>query len=80
MSATEILGLIASAIAAGAINAVAGGGTLIGFPALVAAGYPAKVANVTNTIALWPGALGSSTHTVTVETSYGDIHLGPAES
>ena len=28
----------------------------------------------------WTGSLGSATHTVTVETSYGDIHLGPAES
>jgi len=45
---------------AGAINAVAGGGSLISFPALVAAGYPAKVANITNTVALWPGYVGGS--------------------
>lgn len=55
------LGLLAiAAFFAGGINAVAGGGSLIGFPALVAAGYPAKVANVTNTVALWPGSIGGS--------------------
>jgi len=56
----EALGLAAAGFGAGAVNAVAGGGTLISFPALVAAGYPAKVANVTNTVAIWPGYLGSS--------------------
>ena len=45
---------------AGAINAVAGGGTLISFPALLVAGYPAITANVTNTVALVPGYLGGS--------------------
>ncbi|MDA1010508.1 MAG: sulfite exporter TauE/SafE family protein [Chloroflexi bacterium] len=52
--------LAASAFVAGAINAVAGGGSLISFPALVAVGYPAKVANITNTVALWPGYIGGS--------------------
>ncbi len=56
----EALGLVAAALFAGAVNAVAGGGSLISFPALVAAGYPAKTANVTNTVALWPGYLGGS--------------------
>src|SRR5207244_11262035 len=56
----EALGLVAAALFAGAGNAVAGGGSLISFPALVAAGYPAKTANVTNTVALWPGYLGGS--------------------
>lgn len=45
---------------AGAINAVAGGGSLISFPALLAAGYSSKTANVTNTVALWPGYIGGS--------------------
>jgi len=44
---------------AGGINAVAGGGSLIAFPALVASGLPTLDANVTNTTALWPGYLGS---------------------
>lgn len=52
--------LALAAFAAGAINAVAGGGSLVSFPALVAAGYPSKVANVTNTVALWPGYVGGS--------------------
>jgi uncharacterized protein len=47
-----------AAIAAGAINALAGGGTLITFPMLLAIGVPAVEANVTNTVALCPGYLG----------------------
>jgi uncharacterized membrane protein YfcA len=42
----------------GAVNAVAGGGSLIVFPALVAIGFGTLVANVTNSVALWPGYLG----------------------
>ncbi len=43
----------------GAINAVAGGGTLLTFPALIFVGQQALRANATNTVALWPGALSS---------------------
>lgn len=60
MDPPEIAGLLAAAVAAGGINAVAGGGSLVSFPSLVAAGYAAKTANVTNTVALWPGYLGGS--------------------
>jgi uncharacterized membrane protein YfcA len=60
MELWEAIGLLAAAFVAGAINAVAGGGSLISFPALIAAGYPAKTANVTNTVALWPGYVGGS--------------------
>ncbi len=49
-----------SAIAAGLINALAGGGTLITFPVLMAVGLPAVSANVTNTVALCPGYLGGT--------------------
>jgi uncharacterized membrane protein YfcA len=49
-----------AAVAAGAVNALAGGGTLITFPVLVAVGVPAVVANVTNTVALCPGYLGGT--------------------
>lgn len=56
----DLVGLAAAAFAAGAINSVAGGGSLVSFPALLAAGYPAKAANVTNTVALWPGYLGGA--------------------
>jgi len=47
-----------AAVAAGAVNALAGGGTLITFPTLTALGLPAVPANVTNTLAVAPGALG----------------------
>jgi uncharacterized membrane protein YfcA len=49
-----------AATAAGAVNALAGGGTLISFPALMAVGVPAVGANVTNTVALCPGYLGAT--------------------
>lgn len=56
----ESAALLASAgLVAGAVNAVAGGGSLISFPALLAAGYPPVTANVTNTVALLPGFAGS---------------------
>lgn len=47
-----------AAVGAGAVNALAGGGTLITFPTLTALGLPAVAANVTNTLAVAPGALG----------------------
>jgi uncharacterized membrane protein YfcA len=47
-----------ASVAAGAVNALAGGGTLITFPMLTAVGIPAVAANVTNTVALCPGYLG----------------------
>lgn len=53
-----LLGL--AAVAGGAVNALAGGGTLITFPALTAVGLPALNANVTNTVALVPGYLGGA--------------------
>ena len=49
-----------AAIAAGAVNALAGGGTLITFPMLTAVGLPAIMANVTNTVALCPGYIGGT--------------------
>jgi len=49
-----------AALAAGAVNALAGGGTLITFPVLVALGIPAVAANITNTVALCPGYLGGT--------------------
>jgi uncharacterized protein len=50
----------AASLAAGAINAMAGGGTLVSFPTLVGVGVPAVAANVTNTVALLPGYLAGS--------------------
>lgn len=53
----EILVFLA-AIAAGFINAMAGGGTLVSFPVLLAVGISPVAANVTNTVALVPGTIG----------------------
>jgi hypothetical protein len=50
--------LFLAAIAAGAFNALAGGGSIFTFPALIAAGVPPLLANVTNTVALCPGYVG----------------------
>jgi uncharacterized membrane protein YfcA len=50
--------VLASAVAGG-VNSIAGGGTLLTFPALVGLGIPPIVANATSTVALWPAALGS---------------------
>ncbi len=50
----------AAALIAGAANAIAGGGSLLSFPALVAAGLPPVIANLTNTVAMCPGYLGAS--------------------
>lgn len=49
-----------AALAAGAVNAIAGGGTLITFPMLTFLGVPAVAANVTNTVALCPGYFGGT--------------------
>jgi uncharacterized protein len=53
-------GVFVAAFVAGALNAVAGGGSLISFPTLLAYGQPAILANATNTAALWPGSLSSA--------------------
>jgi uncharacterized protein len=49
-----------AAVAGGAVNALAGGGTLITFPMLTAIGIPPVAANITNTVALCPGYLGGT--------------------
>lgn len=51
--------LFGAAFLAGAVNAVAGGGTLITFPALLAAGLSPVAANATSTVALVPGSFSS---------------------
>lgn len=60
LDAARLLLLAAAAFAAGGINAVAGGGSLVSFPALLLAGFPAVTANITNSVALLPGYLGGS--------------------
>ena len=59
MTAIHILALVVSAFGAGVMNAIAGGGTILTFPALVLLGMPAITANATSTVALLPGAVAS---------------------
>jgi hypothetical protein len=56
----DILLIGLAGMAGGAVNALAGGGTLITFPMLTAVGIPAVAANVTNTVALSPGYLSAT--------------------
>lgn len=56
----DLLLAAAAALVAGAVNALAGGGTLLTFPTLLALGVPAVTANVTNTVALCPGYVGGT--------------------
>jgi uncharacterized membrane protein YfcA len=49
-----------SCFAAGVLNAVAGGGSLVSFPALVGTGLSSLTANVSNTLSLWPGYVGGA--------------------
>ena len=51
--------VVLASFGGGAVNAIAGGGTLLTFPALVGLGIPAITANATSTVALWPGAVAS---------------------
>ncbi|PHX80873.1 MAG: permease [Thermoleophilia bacterium] len=60
MSTGDLVFAGLAALAAGIINAVAGGGTLISFPVLLALGVPPITANVTNSVALVPGYLGGT--------------------
>ena len=55
----HLLAVVLISAVAGAMNAVAGGGTLLTFPALIGLGIPPLVANATSTVALWPGSAGS---------------------
>ncbi len=56
----QLLIVALAAVVAGFVNAIAGGGSLISFPALTAVGLPAVMANVTNTVALLPGYGGAA--------------------
>ena len=52
--------LVLAAFAAGVVNAIAGGGAFITFPALVFAGVPPVAANASSTVALFPGQATSA--------------------
>ncbi|NEX62827.1 sulfite exporter TauE/SafE family protein [Noviherbaspirillum galbum] len=60
MTVTQILIVGIAAFCAGAMNSVAGGGTFLSFPALLAAGVPPVSANASNSVALWPASLSGA--------------------
>jgi uncharacterized membrane protein YfcA len=60
VSVLELVFVTLAAVAAGFTNAVAGGGTLLTFPALTAVGVPIVEANITSTVALCPGYLSGA--------------------
>ncbi|WP_250292328.1 sulfite exporter TauE/SafE family protein [Frankia sp. CiP1_Cm_nod1] len=60
MGVLDTVGVAAAGLLAGAVNAVAGGGTLIVFPALLATGMPALTANVTCSVGLVTGYAGGA--------------------
>jgi len=60
VGAWEIVAILAAAIAAGAINAAVGSGSLITFPTLLAFGFPPVVANVSNNVGLVPGNISGA--------------------
>jgi uncharacterized membrane protein YfcA len=59
MDVQQVVVLVGAGLAAGAINAISGGGSLITFPSLIAIGLPPVAANVTNSVAVCPGYLAS---------------------
>jgi uncharacterized membrane protein YfcA len=60
MSLPEVLMMIGAALLAGALNAVAGGGSFFTVPSLIFLGVSPVVANASSTVALWPGSLASA--------------------
>ena len=56
---SELL-LLGAGLLAGAMNALAGGGSFVTLPALIAAGVPSVAANASSTVALYPGGLASA--------------------
>ena len=59
MKSWQVLIMFSAAYLGGVVNSLAGGGTLLTFPALIWIGLDPKVANITSTVALLPGALSS---------------------
>jgi uncharacterized membrane protein YfcA len=60
MTLIDVCALLLAGFAASVVNAVAGGGSLITFPTLVAIGLPPVPANVTNSLAVSPGYVASA--------------------
>src|SRR5262249_27981680 len=60
VSGVAALAIFAAAVAAGAINAVVGSGSLITFPTLLAFGFAPVIANVSNNVGIIPGNISAS--------------------
>jgi uncharacterized membrane protein YfcA len=60
MSPLEVAAILAAGVAAGTVNTIVGSGSLITFPTLLAFGYAPLVANVSNTVGLFPGTISGS--------------------
>jgi uncharacterized membrane protein YfcA len=60
MDLTHLALLLIAGFGAGVCNAIAGGGSLLSFPALLATGLPAVAATVTNSVSVWPGYFGGA--------------------
>lgn len=58
-SLARLSAVVLISVAAGVMNSIAGGGTLLTFPALVGLGIPPLFADATSTVALWPGSITS---------------------
>ncbi|WP_291159860.1 sulfite exporter TauE/SafE family protein [Gemmatimonas sp. UBA7669] len=58
-SVSQLTAIAAVSAVSGMVNSIAGGGTLLTFPALLGLGVPPVAANATSTVALWPGSLAS---------------------
>ncbi len=60
MTPGDALLLACAGVGAGIVNGMAGGGSLVSYPALLATGHSALVANVTNTVGIFPGYIGGA--------------------
>lgn len=58
-SASQLAAIAAVSAVSGMVNSIAGGGTLLTFPALLGLGVTPVAANATSTVALWPGSFAS---------------------
>src|SRR5919204_5556913 len=58
-TASHAMVAFAAGFTAGALNSVAGGGTIVSFPVLMWLGIPAVEANISNSVILWPGSCGA---------------------
>jgi hypothetical protein len=60
MTPAELAFLAVAGFGAGVVNGVAGGGSMVSFPALLVVGVPSLAANVTSTVGIWPGYAGGA--------------------